>query len=141
MQTFLPYSDFAHSALCLDMRRLGKQRVECFQILQTLIGKSNGWKNHPAVKMWRGHEMSLCTYGMVICSEWSSRGYKDNMFNRIADIYTDLFYSNACCENPSWLGVEKFHSSHRAALLFKNYEWYKQFNWAEEPKLEYYWPV
>ena len=36
MQTFLPYPDFARSAQALDMRRLGKQRVEVLQILGTL---------------------------------------------------------------------------------------------------------
>ena len=34
MQTFLPYPDFARSARCLDNRRLGKQRVESYQILR-----------------------------------------------------------------------------------------------------------
>lgn len=36
MQTFLPYPDFAQSAACLDNKRLGKQRVECLQILRAL---------------------------------------------------------------------------------------------------------
>ena len=36
MQTFLPYPDFEQSAKSLDNKRLGKQRVECLQILQTL---------------------------------------------------------------------------------------------------------
>ena len=40
MQTFLPYPDFAKSAACLDNRRLGKQRVECLQILKTLSKES-----------------------------------------------------------------------------------------------------
>lgn len=37
MQTFLPYPDFDKSAQSLDMMRLGKQRVETFQILQKLV--------------------------------------------------------------------------------------------------------
>jgi hypothetical protein len=36
MQTFLPYPDFAKSAAVLDNKRLGKQRVECLQILTAL---------------------------------------------------------------------------------------------------------
>ena len=36
MNTFLPYSDFIRSAKCLDYKRLGKQRVEAWQIYQTL---------------------------------------------------------------------------------------------------------
>jgi hypothetical protein len=36
MQTFMPYSDFEKTARCLDNKRLGKQRVEAWQILNTL---------------------------------------------------------------------------------------------------------
>lgn len=36
MQTFLSYPDFTQSSKCLDDKRLGKQRVECLQILNTL---------------------------------------------------------------------------------------------------------
>ncbi len=39
LQTFLPYADFAASAAALDWRRLGKQRVENLQIMQTLLGE------------------------------------------------------------------------------------------------------
>lgn len=39
MQTFLPYSDFERSAASLDDLRLGKQRVETLQIMQSLFGK------------------------------------------------------------------------------------------------------
>ena len=77
MQTFLPHEDFVESASSLDWRRLGKQRIETKQILLTLTGHSSGWVNHPAVKMWRGHEYSLAFYGCVICEEWRSRGYRD----------------------------------------------------------------
>ena len=36
MQTFLPYPEFARTAGCLDMRRLGQQRVEALQVLRGL---------------------------------------------------------------------------------------------------------
>jgi hypothetical protein len=54
MQTFLPDRDFAVCAATLDNRRLGKQRLEAYQILRTLRGLSPGWSHHPAVAMWRG---------------------------------------------------------------------------------------
>ena len=54
MQTFLPYPDLRDSVACLDSKRLGKQRVECLQILNVLEGRRTGWQNHPAVKMWAG---------------------------------------------------------------------------------------
>lgn len=55
MQTFLPYSSFSKSASVLDNKRLGKQRVECLQILKALSDPAYGWQNHPAVKMWKGY--------------------------------------------------------------------------------------
>ena len=82
MQTFLPYDSFTKTAQCLDYMRLGKQRVEAYQILRVLTGESQGWKNHPAVKMWKGYEYALTWYGYVICSEWIMRGYKDQMLHK-----------------------------------------------------------
>jgi hypothetical protein len=54
VQTFLPYPDLRASCVVLDDRRLGKQRVETFQILRALTWPEYAWKNHPAVRMWRG---------------------------------------------------------------------------------------
>ena len=42
MQTFLPYADYTRTAKCLDRQRLGKQRVECKQILNALEN-GGGW--------------------------------------------------------------------------------------------------
>lgn len=130
MQTFLPYADFVETAKVLDYRRLGKQRVEAYQILTN----SSSWKNHPTVKMWDGYSSALMRYFNIISEEWEHRGYKHNLgyFS---------FQPGSVVEMPSWLGDERLHSSHRAALLFKNPEWYQQFKWEEDPKLEYWWPV
>ena len=54
MQTFLPYADPRASAACLDDRRLGKQRVETFQVLRAITWPTYGWKHHPVTRMWRG---------------------------------------------------------------------------------------
>jgi len=59
VQTFLPYADFGESARALDTRRLGKQRVETLQIVRALTRPGNGWRHHPAVRMWRGYEEAL----------------------------------------------------------------------------------
>lgn len=136
MQTFLPYADFTRSAQCLDWRRLGKQRVEVLQILRTLCGESDGWRNHPAVKMWNGYTEALVEYGCAVCDEWARRGYRDNCRDKIVE----LSYGNdVVC--PLWFGDEAFHASHRSNLLRKNPEWYGQFGWSEPPTLEYVWPI
>jgi hypothetical protein len=136
MQTFLPYSDFEKTAACLDYRRLGKQRVEVLQILNTLSGNSKGWINHPAVKQWMGYKNTLVDYGVVICNEWKKRGYKDTCLEKILG-----FRSPNSSLLPQWLGNELYHASHRSALLLKNNVWYSQFGWKEEPKIEYVWPI
>ena len=81
MQTFLPYPDFERSLKTLDSRRLGKQRIEAFQILNILLKRTskNGWKNHPAVKMWNGHTNALKIYFNKSIEIWISREYKNNM--------------------------------------------------------------
>ena len=58
MQTFLPYKTFKQSAQVLDNKRLGKQRVEAYQILRALCGESKGWVHQPATVMWRGTKIT-----------------------------------------------------------------------------------
>lgn len=145
MQTFLPYQSFEKSAKCLDRQRLGKQRIEAFQILQAITDSNYGWQHHPAVNMWRGHPRLLCMYGLAICREWVSRGYKDTMGERFFSClvkYDDLILDGKYSEDlPCWWDNELFFSSHRQVLLFKKFEHYSQFGWNEQPKYEYVWPV
>lgn len=135
MQTFLPYSDFKKSAECLDMRRLGKQRVEAFQLLNILLGRTQGkgWINHPAALMWRGYEDALKAYFNIIVNEWVKRGYKNNMLPE--ESHHPLYIK------PPWLGDERFHAAHRSNLLRKKPEHYSKFNWEEPDNLPYFWPT
>jgi len=140
LQTFLPYPSIWRSAQCLDYRRLGKQRVEAKQILNILTGKAkpgkNGkiaWENHPAVRMWRGYESCLSLYMNIMIQIWKKRGYKNNMEMERIHIFKTKY--------PWWFGDEEFHASHRANLLRKNYEYYSQFGWTEDPGTGYFWPV
>jgi len=139
MQTFLPYSDFQKSAKCLDNKRLGKQRVECLQILNCLLVKETRWKNHPAVLMWRGYENWLVGYGSWICSEWINRRFKDTCYGKIVDMGAYIYHYPK--EPPPWLEDERLHSSHRSNLLRKNSDWYGQYNWTEPNDLSYFWPT
>jgi hypothetical protein len=133
MQTFLPLADFEATALILDWRRLGKQRVEALQILRTLSGASKGWANHPAVVMWRGHPLALQAYQDAMVREWVRRGYRNTI--ELAGVHispTDL---------PPWFGDPAFHASHRSNLLRKDAAHYGRFGWAEPPDLPYIWPT
>lgn len=139
MQTFLPYESFTATAKVLDNKRLGKQRVEGLQILKSLILEKYGWKNHPAVKMWKGSEYILIDYTFAIITEWKERCYHDTVFYDI-QYYIKTHHDKLGTKIPLWLGNEKLHSSHRAALLAKNFDFYKKFKWNEKPELNYYWP-
>jgi hypothetical protein len=138
MQTFLPHASFAESAQVLDMKRLGKQRVEVLQLLNS-FHKPNykGWKNHPAREMWRGYENGLVKYGQVICVEWLSRGYKDTCYEKI----TAHTNPEKPFDLPPWIGREDIHLSHKSRLIQKFPEHYKPL-WPDVPdNLEYVWPV
>lgn len=135
MQTFLPYPDFAASAKVLDRQRLGKQRVETYQLLNALHGGSKGWVNHPAARMWRRHTDALVEYGLAVCDEWRARGYVDNMRPRI-----QAFATGARPVMPPWLGDAVFHRSHRSNLLRKLPAHYRQ-HWPDlTDDIPYVWP-
>ena len=76
MQTFLPSANFTKCAKLLDNKRLNKQILEGYQILNVNSGMSatGGWRNHPAVLMWRGHEGSLLDYIYEMIKEAKKRG-------------------------------------------------------------------
>lgn len=142
MQTFLPYPNFVVSAMCLDTRRLGKQRVETRQI-QKALQSGGGWANHPATLMWSGHLLALMLYGDCCIREWIRRGHENNMPLMLArDENPETIYRMVReVKMPSWLGDEEFHASHRSNLMRKEPEWYSQFGWSEGPDMQYVWPV
>lgn len=154
MQTFLPNPDFYESGLLLDNRRLFNQINEGMIIFRSLVGLTSDWKdpdawsNHAAVKMWRGHETALASYILNICQVAQMRqiGVNGDTVSRTVK-FLDAYLSRRTVNYPCWLGDERLHSSHRAALLSKDFEYYSKFGWAESPltpdkkgSLPYYWP-
>lgn len=139
MQTFLPYPSFIETARCLDNKRLGKQRVECIQIIKALSDPTYGWQSHPAVKMWRGYERALIQYGTIICNEWIDRGFNDTCREKLAAMFKNFDPSTHV--PPFWWCSNALHSSHRSNLLRKDQVYYSKFNWTEPSNLPYVWPV
>ncbi|NBE96618.1 cytoplasmic protein [Nonomuraea sp. KC401] len=149
MQTFLPYPDFAASAVVLDPLRLGKQRVEALQVLRALTVPGYGWRHHPVVKMWAGYEEALVRYGLEVCARWCSLGRADTC---AATITSDLARTRgltavrgqdelgAAGELPPWLGEPSLHLSHRSALLRKDPGFYRPVFGDEPDDLDYVWP-
>lgn len=135
MITFLPRPSYLQSARDLDRARLGKQRIEVTAILRTLKEKDGPWLNHPAIRMWRGHEQSLIRYGLEICDEWRSRGYKDSIRDQLLALWLP-----GDPPKPEWFGRPDVHRSHRANLVRKFPEHYVPI-YGEIPPEPYVWPV
>jgi hypothetical protein len=149
VQTFLPYPDFTASAEALDDRRLGKQRVETMQILRALTRESYGWKHHPAVLMWAGHEEALVRYGLDVCDAWRARGRADTVVSTLTADAASAGITGirtqaellAAGDVPPWLGDERVHVSHRSRLIQKDPEFYRPRFPGTPEDLECFWPV
>lgn len=162
MQTFLPLAttDYQQIAKTLDNKRLFKQALEGWQILLNLLEldpegnhrKPKGWSNHPAVKMWRGAELELYKYVTTMNTEWLGRGFNSSLGDKLARTiqvaHENLLVSDSE-DSPTWMRdtelFEKIASSHRQALLKKDYGWYSNFAWSEDSGTEpdgydYVWP-
>lgn len=149
VQTFLPYADFERSARVLDAKRLGKQRVECIQVVRGLTRPDYGWRHHPAVLMWKGHEEALGRYAFTCCEVWTERGFADTCAATIAadlrEAGVTTVRSQAELDDagllPRWLGQEAFHRSHRSSLLRKDPEHYRPMFPGDPDDLDYVRPV
>ena len=148
MQTFAPEGRaIDHGFRALDYQRLGKQRVEAWQILNVLRGVDNngdpknhkGWVNHPATKMWDGHITALAYYGVKCCEEWIQRGYKDTMLPRFTAVLNEFLRYDGDPTPPEFL--DDICISHRSNLIRKLPEHYQPL-WPDVPDdLPYVWPV
>lgn len=156
MQTFLTNKSFLQTAQSLDDRRLNKQRVEAFQIYNAArgirldakgnyVGPAIGWRNHPAVRMWRGYESLLCIYGYQISLECQRRNIADN-----AGLHE--FFANRMHRHeyivPFWYAdpvlSDKLIFTHRCNLVRKDAEFYHP-KFPDVPEnyedISYFWPV
>lgn len=148
MQTFLPYPNFKQSVALLDRSRLGKQRVETYQILKALLqggGLHGGWTKHPASRMWAGYELALLKYQEETCNEWvNNRGYKDTCWEKSRALFSPIQLQQYTLGNyplPPWFGDPAFHKTHASNLLRKAPEYYAGKVGTDDPTLEYNWPV
>lgn len=133
VQTFMPNHDYQVTALQLDDKRLGKQRVEAYQILNALLGRSNGWIHHPATKMWQGHEYQLAQYGWVICYEWFSRGFQDSLLWKFDEALTELDKT----KKPWWVNNQLLNLTHQSNLVRKDSALYE---YQVPSNIPYVWP-
>jgi hypothetical protein len=148
LQTFLPYPDFAASAQALDPRRLGKQRVEALQVLRGLTQPGYGFRHQPAVRMWRGYEEALGTYGVTVCRAWFARGFADTCELRLREELARIGVAAPRSQEqlaaagalPPWLGDPGLHRSHQSSLLRKDPGFYRPLFPDVPDDLPYVWP-
>jgi hypothetical protein len=82
--------------------------------------------------MWKPYPDALKLYINTMIEEWVRRGYKNTI---------QLYKINNNIQMPTWLGLEKFHASHRSNLKRKDELFYKKYGWNESPDLSYLWPI
>lgn len=156
MQTFLPFASKRDSLDALDNKRLNKQILECYQILNILTGnsKSNAWRNHPAVLMWEGAEAELYRYAMTAVTLADMRGIKtDKNKANIQALSRDrksLMWED---NTPIWAStpsiIKRVNATHKANLYRKDPIFYAEFasavdSYHNKPccdRCQYYWPT
>lgn len=132
MYTFLPYPNIYPSVAALTNKQLHKQKIDAKKILDTIEGRSQAYRHHPAVKMWSGHNILLKAYLRASIHEWLGRGFSSNM--EMPE------FSNSEMRLPLWWGGY-IHMTHRSFLLRANPKHYKKFKWRTESDIQMFWPV
>lgn len=153
MQTFLPSANATIAASMLDSKRLNKQILECYQILNVLSGKSKGggWRNHPAVLMWKGYEKGLWQYVQAMIIEARSRGIRtennEANLNNLKDLCWDIWGDNPPSFWNDKTKLMRVVTTHKASLFDKDPMFYARFGYAKHSiynspccsKCKYYW--
>lgn len=101
---------------------------------------SKGWSHHPAVLMWKGHELALLGYQEAFCNEWTSRGFQDTCLEK-TKFLIQPHWAKLTEGEPSFVGDSAFHESHQSNLLRKDEANYRQFWPTLAADLPYKWPV
>lgn len=131
MRTWLLDRDLIYSAMCLDKRRLLAQLNENAVIFNTIIGESQGWKNHPTILMWKQHPVFFQYYHNIHWLVAKSYGIR---------LTTSYHKIEQNVELPYWWSDDMLFSNCRANLLFKEPDYYDSFCWEESPESEAYYP-
>jgi len=150
MQTFVTHKTHAKTMRALDNDRLEKQRAETIQILSVLRGETDGYANHPAVRMWEGYEPALVLYGLFVAHEWRiERGHNDTTWGKFAELAQEYGMVpsepgqllTAPVARPAWLDDLWVLRSHRSNLLRKAEHHYGEQFPGTPDDMPYLWPL
>ncbi len=110
--------DFDFTCKTLDPRRKFKQAVESRQIISILTDETKqGFKNHPAVAMWRPYLGALKLYYNTFIRELKKDGFKIQKMEEFTD--------NEPVVMPWFIDFMPLIYSHRARLYQKDPFYYK----------------
>lgn len=167
MQVFVPYRDDHLTAKCLDDKRLVKQCVEAFQLINAMCGvkgsageqvpatpqltqdgtrfKTQPWTRHPAFLAWQFNYGRLARYGAMMCAEAQERGFRSSLLTHFTDFAFECYVSddpkaNASLDDPAWWDNDNVFYSHRCNLVRKDPDHYAPFFPNADPTVEYVWP-
>jgi hypothetical protein len=143
MQTFMSEPHLYDCAAVLDDKRLNKQYLEGWQILnaiaqtpegggQRVNGKIPFASNHPATNQWRGHEYALSGYLACVEAELNIRGIKTvTIMEKIQQTMKENGWFQQLSGLPSWWKdtseFERLRITHRGNLYNKDPEHYAQY--------------
>jgi hypothetical protein len=139
MQTFMTHADPAVCAQHLDRNRLNKQITEALQIIRANLDPNYGWRNHPAVRQWQGHEHYLAEYTLAMIDEWQARGFDSHHGSK----YHAINFAATLPDTgpPQWWGRPDIITSHQSNLVRKNPDHYWPLFPLVPEDLDYIWPT
>lgn len=146
MIIFIPYANYAASAWVLSNRDLYHNRINCIKLLRAFYPDRyyTEYKDAPIGRAWKGFQPSILFYLRILEKEWRKRQLPEQLI--LPETFEDCegwLFTNECLHEivqPQWLEWVPLHSSHRARLLWSDYDWYRQFRWDEKPFPTVIWP-
>ena len=144
---WMPYPNMRLSAHVLSAALLGRQTAACVRILRLIAGHRDNRTDlyNIGTVAWSSHPEALVLYLDYCVSELNLRGQNRGIPSPRSRVGVKLYqipaeWSQNDPAVPEWLGVERIHASHRAALLAKDPGWFAQFAWSEPRVRALAWP-
>lgn len=112
MQIFIPFPCVRKSLKSLDYKRLGKQRLEAWQIIRIIRGETTGYQKHPIISTYRKYLPAVIDYYNKCLEEWENRGYQNDKLQPIK--------LDSEPERPPFWDYKEFTDRHQAILRAKD---------------------
>lgn len=146
MQTYVPLPNLVESATILSDTDLAEQLdavLTALDLLHQVEGDAPvTWD--PEVKMWAGYEVHLATYGLNLLEEAASRKiqfpHHEVKSDRVEWHLECATSGDFGMEYPKWMGDDRLHDSHKAALIRKNPHFYRRRFASIDKSLPMFWP-